>query len=72
MENYSVTTNNDFAISNIEVMAHNVATYASFFNRKNDIYGDIDTAVQDAENALLELARIMNMINEEYKNDVEL
>lgn len=52
---------NNFAISQIETLAHNVAAYASYFNRKGDIFGEVDAAVQDAENALIELARIMRL-----------
>lgn len=52
---------NIFAITQIETLAHNVAAYASYFNRKGDIYGEVDAAVQDAENALVELARIMRL-----------
>ena len=52
---------NNFAISQIETLAHNVSTYASYFNRKGDIFGEVDAAVQDAENALIELARIMKL-----------
>ena len=53
--------NNIFAISQIETLAHNVSTYASFFNREGDMFGEVDAAVQDAENALIELARIMRL-----------
>lgn len=52
---------NSFAISQIETLAHNVAAYASYFNRKGDIFGEVDAAVQNAENALIELARIMRL-----------
>lgn len=59
--------NNDFAIMNIETMAHNVSTYASYFDRRGDIFGEVDNAVQDAEKALLELARIMKLTNKSGK-----
>lgn len=52
---------NNFAISQIETLAHNIAAYASYFNRKGDIFGEVDAAVQDVENALVELARIMRL-----------
>ncbi len=52
---------NIFAIQQIETLAHSVASYASFFNRSGDIFGEVDAAVQDAENALIELARIMKL-----------
>lgn len=60
--------NNEYAISNIEVMAHNVASYASYFDREDDIFGEIDEAVQKAENALLELANTMKLYNQK-KNE---
>lgn len=53
--------NNYQAISNIETLAGNVATYASYFDRSGDFFGEVDAAVQVAENALLELARIMRL-----------
>lgn len=63
--------NNDFAITNIETMAHNVSTYASYFDRRGDIFGEVDNAVQDAEKALLELARIMKLTNEKDESDMK-
>lgn len=54
---------NCFAIAQIETLARSVASYASYFNRQGDIFGEVDEAVQDAENALLELVRIMKLTN---------
>lgn len=53
--------NNEYAIMNIETLAHNVACYASYFDREDDLFGEIDEAVQKAENALLELADTMKL-----------
>ena len=52
-------TNNSFAVTNIETMAHNVSVYASYFNRENDTFGEVDDAVMEAERALDKLACIM-------------
>lgn len=51
--------NNSFAVTNIETMAHNVAIYASYFDRENDTFGEVDDAVTEAERALDKLACIM-------------
>lgn len=61
--------NNEYAIMNIETLAHNVACYASYFDRKDDIFGEIDEAVQKAENALLELANTMKLYNQKEKEE---
>ena len=50
---------NSLAVTNIETMATNVAVYASYFNRENDTYGEVDDAVIDAERALDKLTCIM-------------
>ena len=52
-------TNNCMAVTNIETMAHNVAVYASYYDRTNDTYNEVDDAVTEAENCLLKLACIM-------------
>lgn len=61
--------NNEYAIMNIETLAHNVASYASYFDREDDIFGEIDEAVQKAENALLELANTMKLYNQKEKEE---
>ena len=52
-------TNNSFAVTNIETMAHNVAVYASYYNRENDTFGEVDDAVMEAKRAVGRLAFIM-------------
>lgn len=54
---------NEYAIMNLEVMAHNIAVYASYFNRKNDVFGHIDNQVERAEKELLNLVETMKHIN---------
>ena len=56
--------NNSFAVTNIETMAHNVAVYASYFDRENDTFGEVDDAVTEAERALDKLACIMRNYSE--------
>ena len=51
--------NNSMAVTNIETMAHNVAVYASYYDRSNDTYNEVDDAVEEAEKCLLKLACIM-------------
>ena len=52
-------TNNNFAVTNIETMAHNVAIYASYFDRCEDFFGEIDAALYEAERCLNKFACIM-------------
>lgn len=47
------------AVTNIETMAHNVSVYASYFDRSNDTFNEVDDAVQEAEACLNKLACIM-------------
>jgi len=52
-------TSSGFAVTNIETMAHNVSIYASYFDRSNDTFNEVDDAVQEAEACLNKLACIM-------------
>ena len=52
--------NNEYAMSNIETMAHNVMIYRSYYTSKEDACGEVDDAAQAAENALLHLVNVMN------------
>lgn len=52
-------TSSGLAVTNIETMAHNVSVYASYFDRANDTFNEVDDAVEEAEKSLLKLACIM-------------
>lgn len=55
----------DYAIRNLETIAHNIAAYASYRGGYvNDIYGEIDDSVQNAENAVLELCRMIERLKD--------
>ena len=53
---------NDTAKRNLETLRNNIAVYASFLDRSADIYGEIDDAVQKAENAMSELLNTINRV----------
>lgn len=53
---------NDTAKRNLETLRNNIAVYASFLDRSADIYGEIDDAVQKAENAMSELLNTIKRI----------
>ena len=52
-------TQNETSIMNIEVMAHNVMSFRSFYHADGDICGEVDDMAQKAENALIALAQTM-------------
>ena len=53
---------NDTAKRNLETLRNNIAVYASYLDRSADIYGEIDDAVQKAENAMSELLNTINRV----------
>ena len=55
-------TNKDFAINNLRQIAGNIAIYASYVNRTNDMCGEVDEAVTEAEKAVLRLVDVINRV----------
>lgn len=53
---------NDTAKRNLETLRNNIAVYASYLDRSADIFGEIDDAVQKAENAMSELLNTINRV----------
>lgn len=53
---------NDTAKRNLETLRNNIAVYASYLDRSADIYGEIDDAVQKAENAMSELLNTIKRV----------
>lgn len=53
---------NDTAKRNLETLRNNIAVYASYLDRSADIYGEIDDAVQKAENAMNELLNTIKRV----------
>ena len=53
---------NDTAKRNLETLRNSIAVYASYLDRSADIYGEIDDAVQKAENAMSELLNTINRV----------
>ena len=55
-------TNNEYAITNLRQIAYNIDVYASYANRTNDMCGEVDEAVTEAENAVLRLVDVINRL----------
>lgn len=55
-------TNNEYAITNLRQIAYNISVYASYANRANDMCGEVDEAVTDAEKAVLRLVDVINRV----------
>ena len=53
---------NDTAKRNLETLRNNIAVYASYLDRSADIFGEIDDAVQKAENAMSELLNTIERV----------
>lgn len=55
-------TNKEYAIINLRQIASNVAIYASYVNRTNDMCGEVDEAVTEAEKSVLRLVDVINRV----------
>lgn len=54
-------TKSEYAIMQIEQMARNITVYASYYDRGEDVYGEVDNAVDFVERALLNLCEVMQL-----------
>ena len=55
-------TNNEYAITNLRQIAGNISVYATYVNRDNDMCGEVDEAVTEAEKAVLRLVDVINRV----------
>ena len=55
-------TNKEYSITNLRQIAENIAIYASYANRANDMCEEVDEAVTEAEKAVLRLVDVINRV----------